>query len=71
MDENECDNGVLGRLCEKGPLRPEELRREFGIAGIDALDRLVRKGLAHRIGDDFVIASASGRHANAIDPTYP
>jgi hypothetical protein len=70
MDEDAMDNAVLGRLCHSGPLTEEEIRRELGLRGADALDNLVAKGLAHRLDGDFVIPSAAGRHANQIDPSW-
>jgi hypothetical protein len=70
LGEEEMDNAVLGRLCQSGPWAPAELERELGLGAGDAVDRLVANGLAHRLGGDFVIASASGRHAHNIDPTW-
>ncbi len=67
-DEN-VDAAVLDRLCSSGPWTNDELRRELGLAGHDAADRLVAKGLAHRL-EGFVFASASGRHAHSLDPTW-
>ena len=70
-DDDRMDNQVLGLLCGEGPLTVFELEREMGgVCGADAVERLVRRGLAHRIEGGFVIASAAGRHANAIDPTW-
>ncbi|MBS1861758.1 MAG: hypothetical protein JSS68_08600 [Actinobacteria bacterium] len=69
MDDENMDAAVLDRLCRSGPWTTDELRRELGLAGHDAADRLVAKGLAHRIGD-FVFASVSGRHAHSLDPTW-
>jgi L-aminopeptidase/D-esterase-like protein len=70
LDDGTLDNAILGRLCEAGPLAVSELVRELGPNAKDGLGRLVEKGLAHRLEGDFVIASAAGRHANTIDPTW-
>jgi hypothetical protein len=47
-----------------------ELVREFGRDAEDCIGTLGRLGLAHRMEGGFVIASAAGRHANSIDPTW-
>ncbi len=70
MDVAETDNAVLGRLCRSAPLTEEEIRRELGTDGVDSLNNLVAKGLAHRFEGGFVIPSAAGRHANEIDPSW-
>lgn len=71
LDEGAVDSTVLARLCEAGPLTPAELEREFGLDALDAVARLVERGLAHRMeGRAFVIASVSGRYAHSLDPTW-
>jgi hypothetical protein len=70
MDDESVDAAVLARLCGSGPWTEAELVRELGIVGRDGADRLVTKGLAHRIDGGFVFASVSGRHAHSLDPTY-
>jgi hypothetical protein len=70
MDEEAMDNSILGRLCKEGPWEVPELVRELGLGAKDSVGRLVGRGLAHRLEGDFVIASAAGRHANSIDPTW-
>jgi hypothetical protein len=69
-DESYTDNLVLGRLYEAGPLSEAEIERQYGLDGADSLARLTEMGLAHRFGDGFVIASAAGRHAHEIDPSW-
>ena len=69
-DEDGIDNLVLARLCEAGPLCEAEVERQYGTDGADSLARLTEMGLAHRIGGEFVIASAAGRHAHGIDPSW-
>jgi hypothetical protein len=70
LGDEELDAAVLDRLCKAGPWTDEELVRELGIGGRDAADRLVSKGMAHRIGGGFVFSSASGRYAHDLDPTW-
>ena len=69
LDDDSVDAAVLARLCDSGPWTNDELRRELGLAGHDAADRLVAKGLAHRL-KGFVFASVSGRYAHSLDPTW-
>ena len=69
-DEDRIDNLVLGRLCEAGPLSEAEVERQYGLDGADSLARLTELGLAHRNDGEFVIASAAGRHAHGIDPSW-
>jgi hypothetical protein len=69
LGDEQLDAAVLDRLCRSGPWTDGELARELGIGGHDAADRLVAKGLAHRL-EGFVFASVSGRHAHLLDPTY-
>jgi hypothetical protein len=69
LDDASLDAAVLARVCESGPWTVAELERELGIGGRDAADRLVAKGLAHRL-EGFVFASVSGRYAHELDPTY-
>jgi hypothetical protein len=70
LDDETLDNAILGRLCEAGPWKLDELVRELGVNAEDSAGRLVGRGLAHRLEGGFVIASAAGRHANSIDPTW-
>jgi hypothetical protein len=70
FDYERMESVILERLCEAGPLKESELVREFGDEADDCADRLGRRGLAHRMKGGFVIASAAGRHANSIDPTW-
>lgn len=70
LDEDDLDNLVLGRLCEAGPLSEAEIERQYGLDGIDSLARLTELGLANKIGEEFAVASAAGRHAHAIDPSW-
>ncbi|MBS1881787.1 MAG: hypothetical protein JSS97_02390 [Actinobacteria bacterium] len=68
LDEADMDVAVLDRLCESGPWTPAELVRELNRDAIDAIGRLVEKGLAHRLdGREFVVASAAGRYAHQMD----
>jgi hypothetical protein len=69
MDDEEMDSAILWRLCKEGPWAVVELERELGGDALDGVGRLVGRGLAHRLGDEFVIASAAGRHAHSLDPT--
>ena len=69
LDDDSVDAAVLARLCDSGPWTNDELRRELGLPGHDAADRLVAKGLAHRL-KGFVFASVSGRYAHSLDPTW-
>jgi hypothetical protein len=69
LDDASLDAAVLWRLCESGPWTEAELERELGLVAGDGVDRLLAKGLAHRI-EGFVFASASGRHAHSLDPSY-
>lgn len=69
MDDEEMDSAILWRLCKEGPWAVAELERELGSDAHDGVGRLVGRGLAHRLGDKFVIASAAGRHAHSLDPT--
>lgn len=70
LGDEDLDAAVLDRLCGSGPWTDAELVRELGIGGRDGADRLVAKGLAHRIDGGFLFASVSGRHAHSLDPTY-
>jgi hypothetical protein len=69
MDDESMDAAVLDRLCNSGPWTVAELERELGIGGRDAADRLVVRGLAHRL-EGFVFPSVSGRYAHSLDPTW-
>jgi hypothetical protein len=70
LRQEDLDVAVLGRLCESGPWTPPELVRELGRDALDAIGRLVEKGLAHRLdGREFVVASASGRYVHTFDLT--
>jgi len=67
LEQEELDVAVLTRLCESGPWTPDELRRELGLPALDAVMRLVEKGLAHRVdGREFVVASQSGRYVGSL-----
>jgi hypothetical protein len=68
LGDEQLDAAVLDRLCRSGPWTRQELERELGIGGQDAADRLVAKGMAHRIDGGFVFASVSGRYAHSLDP---
>jgi hypothetical protein len=69
LGDEQLDGAVLDRLCKAGPWTRHELERELGIAGHDAADRLVAKGLAHRL-EGLVFASVSGRYAHSLDPSW-
>lgn len=65
----QLDGLVLQTICnEPGPWKREELMREFDscIDASDSLRRLLAGGLVLKMADDFVVASAVGRYANAI-----
>jgi hypothetical protein len=68
LGDEQLDAAVLSLLCESGPWTRHELERELGLGGQDAADRLVAKGLAHRIDGGYVFASVSGRFAHSLDP---
>lgn len=70
MDDDSVDAAVLERLCSSGPWTETELVRELGLVARDAVDRLALKGLAHRMEGGFVFASAAGRYAHDLDPTW-
>ncbi|HEX4730488.1 MAG TPA: hypothetical protein VH299_04430 [Solirubrobacterales bacterium] len=70
MDDEAIDSSVLQGLCKEGPCKEDDLKRELGIDALDGVARLVQRGLAYRMQGGFVIASAAGRHANSIDPTW-
>ena len=70
----QLDGLVLQTICEEpGPWKKEELMREFEsrVDASDALRRLIGRGLVLTIGDDFVVASATGRYANAVSEETP
>jgi hypothetical protein len=67
--DEELDAAVLDRLCKAGPWTRQDLERELGVGGQDAADRLVSKGLAHRL-EGFVFASVPGRYAHSLDLSY-
>lgn len=69
LDEAVLDAEVLWRLCSSGPWTIDELVRDLGIKGHDAANRLVAKGMAHRL-ERFVFASSAGRYAHRLDPTW-
>jgi hypothetical protein len=69
MDDEEMDNAILWRLCNEGPWAVAELERELGRGALDGVGRLIGRGLAYRLEDQFVIASAAGRHAHSLNPT--
>lgn len=60
---------MLQTVCdEPGPWKREELLREFDspVHASDSLRRLIAGGLVLEMADDFVVASATGRYANAV-----
>jgi hypothetical protein len=66
----ELDSLVLEALCdEPGPWTRDELLREFSgqIAAVDALTRLVVRGLAVKMEGDFYAATAAGRYAHVVE----
>lgn len=73
MQAERIDALLLRLLCETpGPWQVEELAREFGDPAVvrDALGRLSAAGLAHRTEAGFLFASAAGRYALSLDPTW-
>jgi hypothetical protein len=67
LEQEELDVAVLTRLCESGPWTPAELKRELGLPALDAVMRLVEKGLAYHVdGREFVVASQSGHYVGAL-----
>jgi hypothetical protein len=61
-DEARAEWAVLNLLIDSDEQRPrsvEEIAREHGNQrdALDAIDRLYRAGLIHRIRDDFVFAT--------------
>jgi hypothetical protein len=64
------ESAVLNRLCEACPLSLPELVREFGELAEDLIGRLTRRGLVNRLDGEYLIPSAAGRHANALDETW-
>jgi hypothetical protein len=64
------ESAILNRLCEACPLSLPELMREFGDFADDAVGRMTRRGLVNRLDGEYLIPSAAGRHANAIDETW-
>lgn len=70
MPAEGIDGLILGVLCnEPTPWDVEELKREFRepVEVEDALARLLSRGLVLRMKGGFVITSAAGRYAHAID----
>lgn len=67
MDYEQLEALMLKRLCEAGPLQEAELEREFGSDAEDCMGLLRRCGLAHAMEGGFLIASAAGRHAHALE----
>jgi hypothetical protein len=66
----EIDSMVLQVLCdEPGPWVQSELEREFGdrVEVGDAVGRLVGRGLAIRMDGGFILTTASGRYAHAME----
>jgi hypothetical protein len=63
----ELDALILKRLCEAGSLQEKELEREFCSDAEDCMGLLRRRGLAHAMHGGFLIASAAGRHAHALE----
>jgi hypothetical protein len=70
LDDASLDATILWRLCESGPWTEQEFERELGLQAGDGVGRLAAKGMAHRIGDGLIFASASGRYAHHLDPTW-
>ncbi len=65
----QLDGMVLQIVCdEPGPWKKDELVREFDspVDASDSLRRLIGRGLVLEMGSGFVVASASGRYANAV-----
>jgi hypothetical protein len=71
---DEIDGVILMTLCdEPGHWRLDELERELG-GGVrieDGVARLARRGLVHRLDGDFVISTAAGRYALAVNEETP
>jgi hypothetical protein len=69
MHAEGIDGWILKALCdEPGPWRLDELERDHGNPAKvrDGIARLVARGLVLRMEGAFVVASASGRYANAM-----
>jgi hypothetical protein len=69
LDDVTLDGAILWRLCESGPWTEDELERELGLPARDGVGRLIAKAMAHRV-DRLVFASASGRYAHSLDPSW-
>jgi hypothetical protein len=70
----ELDGLVLDTLCdEPGPWTRDEIKREFSgrIKAVDALNRLVARGLAVKLDGDFFAATAAGRYASRVAREAP
>jgi hypothetical protein len=63
------ESAILNRLCEASPLSLPELIREFGDDAEDLIGKLTRRGLVNRL-EEYLIPSAAGRHANALDASW-
>jgi hypothetical protein len=65
----DIDGLVLQLMCdEPGPWTREEVVREFSedMEAIDALARLVGRGLAVKVKGGFYAATAAGRYAHRV-----
>jgi hypothetical protein len=74
MHAEELDSVVLETLCEEpGPWTREEIKREFRgkIGAVDALNRLLARGLAVKLEGDFFAATAAGRYACRVGQEAP
>ena len=70
LSESYWDSTVLQTLCDpdyQQPASAEEIAREVGdrLAAEDALERLYRAGLIHRL-DDFVWATRAALRAKGL-----
>lgn len=71
---DEIDGVILMTLCdEPGHWRMDELERELGggVSVEDGVARLARRGLVLRLDGGFVISSAAGRYALAVEEATP
>lgn len=71
----ELDSFVLQMLCEEpGPWAEDELGREFQGATQEvgsALVRLMERGMVRQVKGGLLVATASGRYANALNEGTP
>jgi hypothetical protein len=74
MYAEELDSLVLETMCrEPGSWTKEELRREFRgqVGAVDALGRLVVRGLVVGLEGGFFAATAAGRYACLVGREAP